>query len=541
MALPATLVHRVSDRLRDARWQRIAVLATLVAIIGLGCAVRIPAIFDRPLWEDESYNWEEASKPIVKLLLWKHDPHHGPVGFLAARISMELFGTTAPWAMRLPSLLCGILAIPAGFWLGRVIYGNLLGLLVAALIAGDMNMVDQSQQSRMYTMLALNGLLTLAVAIPMLRNPPEKRGPWLALATLLILGIYTHFSALLTWICVAATLLIVAAARASRGESEMARRTLTGGGFCFGVAALLSARAFWKMFRFATDGHNGISQASLAETVAQTYRQFEHVAGAGKWSFLIPVLAAVGVLMLYRRCRVSAVMVALMMVVGSIMVHRGQVIHRIFADRYFTIVEPALWIGLAALPVLTPSKIRRAVAASVVAGLVGLQAWQSTHLNTWNDLGAWRFARTAARFVEQSRQQVDRFACVPELNTRILYRYYGTLRPSDEHPDSISDDSIGTREADASACWVAAALDDAAAEARLSKLISREQASGQADIDVTKTVAMLRAKHCVLARLQAGHNAFWAYSPKDDRLVPLDPIPASGAEVLHTASKASPH
>ncbi len=161
------------------------VLAAVVLVTIAGAVIRARDVVERPVWEDEAYTWKDSQIPFWRLVWWKHDPAHGPASHILVRLSMTVFGTDAAWAMRLPSLVCGILCIPAAFWLGRVIRGDGLGLAAAALVAVDPNMVDQSQQARMYTMLALVTMLALAQAVKLLRDPAAARRPWIILGVLL--------------------------------------------------------------------------------------------------------------------------------------------------------------------------------------------------------------------------------------------------------------------------------------------------------------------------------------------------------------------
>ena len=77
---------------------------------------------------------------------------HLLLSFIVSKAVMDLFQTKDPWALRLPSFLCGVMCIPAAFMLGREIWSVGLGLLLAVLAAVAPNMVDLSQQqARMYT------------------------------------------------------------------------------------------------------------------------------------------------------------------------------------------------------------------------------------------------------------------------------------------------------------------------------------------------------------------------------------------------------
>ena len=96
-----------------------AVLVAVVIVTLAGAAIRLHGFLQRPIWEDEAYTWKDSQIPFWRLAWWKHDPAHGPASHILVRLSMELFGTDDVWALRLPSLVCGILCVPAAFCLGR--------------------------------------------------------------------------------------------------------------------------------------------------------------------------------------------------------------------------------------------------------------------------------------------------------------------------------------------------------------------------------------------------------------------------------------
>ena len=99
--------------------------------------------------------------------------------------------------IRLPSLLAGIFCIPLLYALGRLIHSRGLGLMAATLLAVDPNMVDQSQQARMYTLLMMGFLLCLFFAIRLLRG--ASYGNAICLGLFMALSFFANQLALAFW------------------------------------------------------------------------------------------------------------------------------------------------------------------------------------------------------------------------------------------------------------------------------------------------------------------------------------------------------
>ncbi len=369
--------------------RQIGVLALLLAITAVGAGVRLHGFVERPLWEDEAYTWQDCQVPLGRLLWWKHDPAHGPASHLLVRLSMGVFGTDAPWAMRLPSLVCGIACIPAAFWLGRIVHGNVLGLAAALLVAVDPNMVDQSQQARMYTMLALATLVALAQALRLLADPPESRRPWIVLGLLLAAQFWINFGAAALWLGLALATAAIAVLANRAGNPDQARRTWRGMATAFAVATLLSLRGLWRMYIFVASDR-GIAKAGVDDTLQAMWRGFEQLTASGPLTALLVLGLVVGLCLLWRQSRNAALVLLSVALVTMAMIFAGRGVHHMIAARYYTVMQPTLWIALASLVALAGSRGFRVLGAGVVGALVCAAGWQSMQIERWVDLNTWR-------------------------------------------------------------------------------------------------------------------------------------------------------
>ncbi len=349
------------------------------------------------------------------------------------RLSMTVFGTDAPWAMRLPSLFCGILCIPAAFWLGRVVRDDTLGLVAAALVAVDPNMVDQSQQARMYTMLALVTMLALARAVQLLRSC-RRAAAVDRLGRIAGGAVLDQFGAAALWLGLAVTFAwtIVHALRGRDADAQRQARRMTHGALvAAGWAGLLAARGIWRMWIFVRSDR-GITTTTASDTFAAIGRGCEQLIGTGSYSWVVLLAALVGLVMLWRQSRSATLVLALTALATLAMIFAGRSVHHMIAVRYFTVLQPAVWLGLAALVVGARGYVGRVALGGGLVALLAVQAWQSTHVDHWVDVNTWRYARAASRFIGESRDGGDHVVCTPDVNFGWVARYYDLLGPDED-------------------------------------------------------------------------------------------------------------
>lgn len=523
---------------QQTRFQ-LAALSLLATVTMFGAVLRARDVVDRPLWEDEAYTWKDSQIPLARLVWWKHDPAHGPASHLLVRLSMTVVGTDAPWAMRMPSLVCGILCVPAAFWLGRVIHGDALGLMAAALVAVDPNQVDQSQQARMYTMLALVTMLALGQAVRLLGDPPTERRPWIVLGVLLAAQFWINFGAAALWLGLAATMLVLLLhlRRAADDESlARARRLAHGALVTYGWAGLLAARGLWRMWIFLKSDR-GITSGTLSETLASIGRGLEQLIGAGAYSFAILVAAVVGLVVLWRHSRPAAIALTMTSIATLAMIVAGRSVHHMIAVRYFTVLQPAVWLGLAALLVFARGSIARAAMAAGLAALVAVQAWQSTHIDRWVDVNTWRYARAAARFIDASRESGDQVVCTPDVNFGWVARYHGLVSPDDNlprrEPHPHAPDIASANE---KTTWVQAFMFDPRSEQILQELVNGDGAGELLPSERQRMLAAVRDKGLTVVRISEGRFESWTYDAASDDFIPQETVIADRPRGVRTAA-----
>src|SRR5574344_497721 len=146
------------------------------------------------LWNDEILCYTIADKGlpfgIMKTLL-KMD-YHMPLYYYYLGVWMHIFGNS-DIALRLSSVVCGALTVPAFYYMGRCFNKERksLGYFLAFIACFNPVMVYYSQEVRFYSMLALFSALSVAFMLKLLNKPSLKDYCLLGLSNLVILYIYT--------------------------------------------------------------------------------------------------------------------------------------------------------------------------------------------------------------------------------------------------------------------------------------------------------------------------------------------------------------
>jgi 4-amino-4-deoxy-L-arabinose transferase-like glycosyltransferase len=210
------LARSLDDLRRD--WQILAAdwrfkrlektdLFILIGLAVTAAAIRAAAVA-RPMSHDEAYTIVAfATRPLWVVLSDYSLPNNHVFHSLLVHFSYLLFGIQ-PWAVRLPVLAAGVLVVPAGYLLARLLYGRPAALLSAALLAGSPLMVNLATDARGYILICLFSLLAFSLGIYVQQY--QNRAAWGLIVLFSALGFYTTpimiypFGVLLTWLFLAA-------------------------------------------------------------------------------------------------------------------------------------------------------------------------------------------------------------------------------------------------------------------------------------------------------------------------------------------------
>nr|HID14351.1 hypothetical protein [Anaerolineae bacterium] len=146
----------------------------LLTIVALGGLLRIYHIGSKGLWLDEAFSVWLGWQPVGEMLGWLiRIDQHPPLYYTLLHFWMIL-GDDAV-TVRALSALFGTLTIPVIYLLGRRLADEKVGLLAALILAVSPFHVRFAQETRMYTLLALNASLALYALARLLTDHRSAR------------------------------------------------------------------------------------------------------------------------------------------------------------------------------------------------------------------------------------------------------------------------------------------------------------------------------------------------------------------------------
>jgi uncharacterized membrane protein len=188
----------------------------LSAIVLVGAYLRLTALRRQSLWFDEIDVVVRAQRPLDQVLrTFVAAGENGPLYNILLALWVRVAGISEI-AVRLPSAVAGVLAIPLIYLLGRRLAGANVGLLAAGLLSISPYHIWYSQEAKMYTMVVLLGLVSSMTLVEALER--NDRLWWAAYAISTSLMFYTHVATVLVF--GAQTLYVLATYRHWRGRER---------------------------------------------------------------------------------------------------------------------------------------------------------------------------------------------------------------------------------------------------------------------------------------------------------------------------------
>lgn len=183
----------------------------LLVIILIALALRLALLGEQSLWYDEGVTWLLSQKPPGELIQWTAADIQPPLYYLLIWETDALFGSSE-WALRFPSVIFGVLAVPLIYTLARYLFSASpqrpasAPHLAAALLAISPVMVYYAQEARMYTLLVFEATLASYLFLRILHpsspslsagyNPSFRLPPSAFLYALTAAAaLYTHYFA----------------------------------------------------------------------------------------------------------------------------------------------------------------------------------------------------------------------------------------------------------------------------------------------------------------------------------------------------------
>jgi hypothetical protein len=161
---PARLVPRVAG-VRAPRWfERLpnwAIAGGSVLVLMAASGALRSYFITGQFWMDEAITAGIASHSLSAIPgILRHDGSP-PLFYFLLHFWIRIFGTSEAATHALP-LLFGLLTVPAGMWAGWSLFGRRAGLMAAVLFAFSSWLTTYAQETRMYELMGLLGILATA-------------------------------------------------------------------------------------------------------------------------------------------------------------------------------------------------------------------------------------------------------------------------------------------------------------------------------------------------------------------------------------------
>lgn len=304
--------------LTSASWLRRHSDLFALAIVGIGFGLRILSAQGRSLSGDEAVNFFLASLPGVFDANWwrSMDPAHPPLFFLLLHFWIRL--GSSEFFLRLLSVALGGVFLWVAYRWAMILLSRSAALVALVLLSFSPALVSLSAEVRDYSLL----LLLMAAALLLFESAMEKRSPLRVAASsaFLSLAVLTHYSAFF----VVLTLFVYGVVRLRTGRlpaavvKTWAACQVGVGALCLWLAATRVAdlrRSEFERFvvtRMLRAEHFQADQDTLLDFLfRQTMAFFRFLCGSATAGAIACVLAVVGLVVLVKKRRASALLLAL--------------------------------------------------------------------------------------------------------------------------------------------------------------------------------------------------------------------------------------
>lgn len=245
-------------------------------------------------WMDEALSVGISSHSLTAIPSVLHHDGSPPLYYMLLHLWMSVFGSSES-ATHALSLIFGILTIPVGAWVAYGLFGVRAAVIAAVLFAFNPFLTAYSQETRMYTLMALLGLLAAAGFI---HGFIYRRRRWLILFTVCqALMLYTHAWGI--FFGVGAALAVIPVWRASDARRALLRDAV----FAFGAAAVLYLPWVPTLLYQAT--HTG-SPWDSAPNFGAPVQISRNLMGGDRATTALVLAAAIGLAALWARGRRSS-------------------------------------------------------------------------------------------------------------------------------------------------------------------------------------------------------------------------------------------
>ena len=293
-------------------------------------------------WLDEGISVGISSHPLGRIPSLLRQDGSPPLYYLLLHVWMAMFGTSDE-ATHVLSLLAALAAVPVAFWAGWSLFGRRAAWVTAVLVAINPFLADYANETRMYTLVALLGLVCTAAFLHAFVFRRRKYLPLFAASLAMLL--YTHNWALFFALGAGAALL----ASIALAEPDQRRGIFVDGILAFGAAALVYAP--WLPSLAYQVAHTG-APFTLRPTLLEVREDLMELLGGPEGVIILGLGSGVAFMTLFRRpWNRTAVSVLLAGLIVGVTVVAGWGLSRhnaVWVFRYLAVIVGPLLLIVAA-------------------------------------------------------------------------------------------------------------------------------------------------------------------------------------------------
>ena len=393
----------------------VPLLVGLVSLAGLTERFIVP----RGLWLDEATSVYEARMPFGQMITTLRTADvHPPLYFSILWVTIRWFGS-GQLAVRLPSIIAGALVVPMLFFLGREVYDRRTGVIAAALGSVAPIMVWYSQETRMYALLMLFGVIAIWAQVRIFRG--GGRLVWVVYVIASVAMVWTQYFG--AFQLVVQQFAFAFACYTKLRRKEPVRHLVVPWVIsCLAIAACLAPLLPFAYQQYVVNqtggkGFGGPQQVGSATAISGNQLNIYSALAVliwGIWGYQpTPVMMLVAALwplgMLFalvilgrRHQRMTTLLVLAVLGPGVAMFALGLVKRDLFDIRYLSTTVPVLFVLLARLLSAIPRRTlaltacTTVVLVSLVAGLID-QQYNGANPRTYDFNGALASVEAEAR------------------------------------------------------------------------------------------------------------------------------------------------
>ncbi len=180
----------------------------VVLILLIAMSLRLHDLETRSLWADEGWTLVLSEGPTIPDIVQRMAfDQHPPLYFVAIHLWRDATGSTE-FALRMLSVLTGILGVAGIFQLGRAMFGPTTGVMAAFFFALSDHHIDLCQDVRHYAQLATLIILSTWYYFRLFNNPTPSRGTRIGYVLTSVALLYSHYLGGFVLICQAAHMVV---------------------------------------------------------------------------------------------------------------------------------------------------------------------------------------------------------------------------------------------------------------------------------------------------------------------------------------------